>query len=800
MRRPLLAALALLTLAAAPPSLPLVPADQVKRATDLLYLSALSKIKNANVAPTWLPDQDVFWYPRDTADGVEFTLVDAATGRKSVAFDHAALARALSESAGRPIDAKRLPVSGIAGTPAALTVTAAGFACTIAPAPSCRKAETPDPSLLIAPDGRQALLVKDHNLWLRDLASGAERALTSDGAADVGLGLTPDQNLFQIAALRSGRKPPPFLASWSPDSTHILVPRIDQRAVAPYPYVENVPQDGSFRPKLYSIRQSLPGEPGLKVDWFAIDVVSGARKAIDLPASVRSDRTMYRIWWGKDPRQAWALAQDDDMAALRVFAIDAVTGATRQVLADPAMQGRVYDLGGAGPAPARLLGGGRELLWMSAKDGWDHLYLHDAATGRLKNRVTGGRFNVREVLQVDEATRTIVFSASEREPGNPYHRYLYRVKFDGSGLRRLTTETGDHATARVPAGNRVLDGLAMSAAISPSGRFLVYGASTVATPPTFAIRRIADGGLVADFEQADASALLAAGYRPPEEVVTKAADGKTDIWGVVYRPSNFDPAKKYAVIDAQYGSPLIAITPRNFLFAAISQIGQATSAGTAELGFIVVTLDARGTPNRSRAFSQPAPDYLQKMGLDDHVAFIRQLAARDRAVDLDRVAINGISFGGWTAIRGMIEYPEFYKVGFAGAAPGSFVNMWSAPALTISQGAARYAGKPLRPTPTAIPDTWQVADSTRQVDRLKGKLLMAQGEQDENVLPASALQFYDAAMKADKDVDLIWVPNGTHGGIYSRYALRRTWDFFLANLNGTTLPPGTTVASPLGTP
>jgi dipeptidyl aminopeptidase/acylaminoacyl peptidase len=222
-------------------------------------------------------------------------------------------------------------------------------------------------------------------------------------------------------------------------------------------------------------------------------------------------------------------------------------------------------------------------------------------------------------------------------------------------------------------------------------------------------------------------------------------------------------------------------------------------AATAELGFIVVVVDARGTPNRSQAFSTPATGYLTTMGLDDHVAFIRELAQRDPSVDLGRVGISGISFGGWASLRGMLTFPDFFKVGVAGAPPGRFQAMYGIPRLTTAQGPIRYDGgaQTTRPGPTAVPDGFDDIDCAKHVERLAGKLLLVMGEQDENVLPGSTLQFFDAAMKADKDVELIYLPNATHFGIYTPYAMRRVWSFLLEHLNGTALPPGTRLPSPI---
>ena len=361
--------------------------------------------------------------------------------------------------------------------------------------------------------------------------------------------------------------------------------------------------------------------------------------------------------------------------------------------------------------------------------------------------------------------------------------------WDGRNLTRLTPESPDKPVVN-PEGGRGFDGAMPYQPISPSGRYIVYGVSPLDKPTVTLLRRTDGTSSPIVLETADASAILAHHYRPPEEFTAKAADGKSTLWGVVYRPHDYDPSKRYPVLTAEYNSPIVVIAPRNFAAALETVIETATPVSDAELGFIVVMVDARGTPYRGAAFSNPRPGYLSTMALEDHVAALRQLAARDPSMDMSRVGITGASFGAWTAIRALERFNDTYKVAVAWAPPGNFQTLYDAPGLTAPNGPPVYAdGSHLRPTPGAAPVSWVESDSIAQIDTLKGKLLIGSGALDENVPPGSPLRFVDAAAKADKDVEQIFLPNANHGPIaYWPYITHRVWDFLVLNLARETPP------------
>jgi dipeptidyl aminopeptidase/acylaminoacyl peptidase len=431
---------------------------------------------------------------------------------------------------------------------------------------------------------------------------------------------------------------------------------------------------------------------------------------------------------------------------------------------------------------------GKDAIWFSERDGWGHLYLYDGQTGKMRNQITRGEWLVRDIIKVDQERRRIYFTGSGREAGNPYYRYLYRVNFDGSHLELLSPEPADHMLTSQEDRPIALDAVVGYDVVSPSGKFVVYNFSTPDQPPQ-AVIRSTDGKLISTLEKADATGLFAAHYRPPEEFVAKAADGKTDLWCLIYKPSNFDPTRRYPVIDLEYATPVTAVVPRNFLHAIHGVPALPTNAMLSELGFIVVAIDARGTPYRSRQFSQAGFGELNIIGLDDHVAVIKQLGERLTYVDLSRVGIVGDSFGGWSAIWGMLNFPDFFKVGVAQVPPGGMHNVYPCEEWYAYQGPPVYSdGSHLRPKPDEVPENWKAIDMRQKAASLKGHLLILMAELDENVPPGSTNQFLDALIKADKDFDLVYLMGAGHATQFAAYTIRRTDDYLVRYLMGASPP------------
>jgi dipeptidyl aminopeptidase/acylaminoacyl peptidase len=592
-------------------------------------------------------------------------------------------------------------------------------------------------------------------------------------------------------ALKAGHHLLPMASFWSPDSHFVIVPRGDERFVGDYPYIENVPADGSFRPQLHVLKMWLEGEKPPTLEWLIFNIPAGTHCRINFPyeklLEVDPDGLPIRKkWWSADHRHLYALTVGRHMGSALLFDVNLLSGNARTMVEEH-MTPRMEMSPNPWDAPDVWVSpDGKDVLWFSERDGWGHLYLYDGQTGKLRNQVTRGEWLVRDIIHVDEQRRRIYFTAAGREKGNPYYRYLYRINFDGSDLTLLSSEAANHLLTSREDRLLPLDGFPGYQVISPSGKFVVYNFSTPDQPPQAVIRSTENGELISTFEKADATELFATHYRPPEEFVAKAADGSTDLWSLVYKPSNFDPSKRYPVIDLEYAAPVTAVVPREFSRAIRGVPMPVTPAMLAELGFVVVTIDARGTPYRSRQFSQAGFGQLNIIGLDDHVAVIKQLAERFNYVDISRVGIVGGSFGGWSALWGMLDFPDFFKVGVAGSPVASFQSESSGEEPDAYQGLPVYSnGTHLRPKPDEVPENWKVIDMRQKAANLKGHLLVIIGELDENAFPASAFIFLHALMQADKDFDLIYLIGAAHNPITGGFAVynrRRIEDYLVRYL------------------
>jgi dipeptidyl aminopeptidase/acylaminoacyl peptidase len=737
---------------------PALSADAYARAERFLagYTSPL--VLHGAVRPTWLPgDGDRFWYRVVVGEGgaAGFVLVDAGKGTKAPAFDHARVAAALSAAAGGKYDATHLPFTRFAysagGRSITFTAEGRGWTCEVTGASCSADKETARPNgAAVSPDGRLAAFIRQENLWVRDLATGAERQLTTDGAADFGYATD------NAGWTKSDR---PVLL-WSPDSRKIATFQQDQRGVGEM-YLVNT-QVG--HPRLQTWKYPLPGD----------DKVTTIQRVIihlDVPRVVRlkmgpdqhrgtvaddikgPDGAWDDVQWSEDAKTLAFVSTSRDHKVEQVRVADADTGAVRDVFEEKVA---TYFESGMGSANWRYLPASGEFLWLSERDGWAHLYLYDAKTGAQKNRVTTGEWNVTEVLRVDEKSRQIYFVGVGREKGrDPYFRHAYRVGFDGKNLALLTPADGDHDVS-----------------LSPSGSAFVDACSRPDEKPT-SVLRAADGRQVLALEEADISRLVAAGWKPPIPFTVKARDGVTDLYGLMFRPTAFDPSKKYPVIDNIYPGPQTgSVGSRSFAPS------RGDTQALAELGFVVVQIDGMGTPWRSKAFHDA---YYGNMGdntLPDQVAGIRELARRYPWIDIDRAGIYGGSGGGFATADAMFRYPDFFKVGVAASGnhdnreyEDDWAEKWQGLLVKTPDGTSNYDDQA----------------NENHAQGLKGKLLLAHGTTDDNVPPYNTLLVVDALIKANKDFDLILFPNRGHG-LGEAYMVRRRWDYFVEHLLGA-VPP-----------
>ena len=736
------------------------------RAESYLAANASGLVFGASVRPRWL-DDGRFWYRVAVAGGVEFVLVDPAAGTRSLAFDHSRLAEALSFAADTAISASALPVEDLEpGEDGGLVAVAAALAegderhrcdlgsydCAAAPpAPPSHPPATP------SPDGTRAAFIRDHNLWVRDLASGAERPLTTDGVQDYGYAT---DNAGWI------RRDSPVLL-WSPDSRMIATFRHDARGVGKM----HLATTGVGRPELKSWRYPLPGDSAIfRIERMVIHVdepsggAGGARvtRLLMPPDPHRSsvtdhvagrDGVFLDVEWSADGSRLAFVSSSRDHKVARLRVADPRSGEVRDVLTE---REETFFESGPGAPNWRVLHESNEVIWFSKRDNWGHLYRYDLQTGEPLGAITGGDWNVHRVLHVDEDTRTIFFVGNGREPGDPYFRRLYRVRIDGGDPKLLTPDSADHSVTPSPAGEHFVDSY-----------------STPTSPPVTVLRDV-DGNVLVELERADVSRLVATGWRPPEPFVVKARDGETDLHGLMYRPTNFDPSRRYPVVNYLYPGPQSG-SVRTRSFRAARRDKQAL----AELGFVVVEVDAMGTPWRSKDFHDAYYGDMGDNGLPDQVAMVRQLGERHPWMDLERVGIWGHSGGGFASAAGILRYPDFYKVAVSQAGNHDNRNYaddwgekWQGLLETHPDGTTNYDNQANR----------LIAEN------LKGKLLLAHGTMDANVPPYGTLLLVDALIAADKDFDLLMLPNRGHGFSDEAYMTRRRWDYFVRHLLGAEPP------------
>jgi dipeptidyl-peptidase-4 len=769
-------------------------------ANQLLPGNLQDLVKNASVQPHWIGESGRFWYRRDGASGPELLLV-SPQGKKSPAFDHAAVGRALAAltggtaGAGLPESLKNAALSAdllhLTGAIDTKTID-----CDLKKS-ACRYSEVPavDPARLASPDGRRQAFTRGDNLWVRDAQTGAERQLTTDGAAFYSWAKIPDSMLTTIVRQKSGMAALPFHAHWSPDSRYIVAPRVDERRAAVEPFVEWVPTDGTRRAILHEVRSSIVGDRDtMKLDFFVIDLDTGRQVPITLPAGYEPG-TLELLGWSRARGQVFLLARTIGSKSVSVFRLEVATGDLTRILEETSATRVEVNTVEYHQSNIRLVGDGAELVWYSARSGSGHLYLYDAQTGRFKNEITRGDWQVHDILAVDEKRREIYLTGGGREPGrDPYYRHLYRASLDGrADVRLLTEPDADHhfTTGVSQSFSAIFKIPPPLSQLQPAAGVFLDTYSTVDKPPVSVLRSTHDGHVIAELEHADASRLYAAGWRAPVRERVKAADGKTDLYTDYYAPYGVPAGAKVPVIDAAYGGPQVIVTPRNFIEAYLSANPLGASS-LARLGFAVFTVDGRGTPTRSSAFRDAGYTEFTQVGIDDHIATMRELAQRHPQMDVSRAGVSGWSWGGTFAAQAILSRPESYHAAVSGAGVYDYAALY--PGFEAFTGIPAYAdGTRYRTHADEYPANWEKLDITRLAGRLQGHLLIIYGDADENVPAIQAFRLVDALTRANKPYDLVYLPNRTHGGMTDGYTLKRTWDYFIERLMGAQPVPDVAV-------
>ena len=598
----------------------------------------------------------------------------------------------------------------------------------------------------VSPDGKKAVFIKDNNLWVRDTASGTETQLTVDGIENFGYAT-------DNAGWRKGDGP---IVLWSPDSKKIATFRQDQRHVSDmFLATTNV-----GAPKLEAWKYPLPQDTDV-IRIYRIIVEIDSKKIIPLKMlpDVRRGTLCDDIAcsgnfddneWNADATQLAFVSSSRDHKSAKFRVADAATGNVRDVYEE--VVPTQYE-SGQGSVNWRFLPASNEFIWYSERDDWGHLYLYDLASGKVKNQITKGNFVVTRLLRVDDKNRVLFFEANGREAGrDPYFSHFYRVDFDGGNLKLLSPEDANHQIT-----------------ISPDGKYFVDNFSKPDVPP-IAILRDMDGREIATLEKADVSRLTAAGWKPPTPISVKSRDSRWDLYGLMFTPSNLNPNSKYPVVNYIYPGPQGGgVGSRSF------SASRSDHQAVAELGFVVVVIDGTCNPDRSKSFHDVCYGNMADNTLEDQIAGLKQLAAKYPYMDLNRVGVWGHSGGGFATAAAMFRFPDFYKVGISESGNHENLNY-------EDDWGERYIG-------LISGDNYEKQANQNYAKNLKGKLLIAHGNMDDNVPPYNSYLVVDALIKANKDFDLLIFPNARHGyAADSLYMMRRRWDYFVKNLLGAEPP------------
>ncbi len=708
--------------------------------------------------PSWIGETSRFWYRKTVEGGHRFVLVDADTRAQGPAFDHERLAATLSALpvfAQETISAVEFPFNRIGFTEDERSIEFVAvdltwqcdldtYACESQGAAPQRQGGGVGPSgvswsagpgqlwrnlstePIVSPDSTREVFIQNYNVAVREVGADPDdyTMLTWEG--------TPGNTYTDRSIV------------WSPDSRRVAVYRVVPGQERVVHYVESSPED-QLQPEHATYLYAKPGDRLDKEIPVILDIESGRQMIID-DALFPNAYTLSDFEWREDSGHVVFEYNQRGHQVYRVIEVDAETGGTRAVISEEPETFFNY----SNKRFRHDLDDGREIVWMSERDGWNHLYMLDGETGQVKHQITQGDWPVRGVDSVDVANRQIWFRASGMNPEqDPYFVHYYRIDFDGTGLVAYTEADGMHEVT-----------------FSPSREFYVDQWSRVDLPPVAELRRTADRSLVMELERADASALLATGWRYPEVFVAKGRDGVTDIWGIIIRPTNFDPNRTYPVIESIYAGPHGSHVPKTFST-------HTSRTAVAELGFIVAQIDGMGTNNRSKAFHDVAWQNIKDAGFPDRTLWHQAVAREYDHYDVSRVGIYGGSAGGQNAMAALLWHGDFYDVAFSsvGCHDNRMDKIWWNEA---------WMGWPIGPH-------YSESSNVDNAWRLQGKLLLVVGELDRNVDPSSTLQVVNALIEADKDFDFLLFPGGGHGA-GGDFGARKRNDYFVRHLIGVEPP------------
>ncbi|WP_162277050.1 S9 family peptidase [Xanthomonas campestris] len=756
--RHLLTALAVALLPAlASAQAPSVTAADYARAERLVSYLAQPLVDHAATQVTWLDPTHVVYVDHD-AKGDRLLQLDTATGKTAPLFKPARLATALNsllKTGDKPLKAATLApkVRLTADGRYRFEIRDTDVICDARAA--CSKVYASDKAEpgVLSPDKTREAFIRNWNLWVRELATGKETQLTRDGVEN--FGYATDNAGWQHSDNA--------IVAWSPDSRKIATFQQDQRKTGDMYLVSTK----LGHPQLQSWKYPLAGDKDVTmIERVIIDVPTASVVRLKLPPDQHRSTLCDDVscspglWddvkWAPDSKTLAFASTSRFHKQVWLRIADAGTGAVRTAFDETA---KTYHESGQVAANWAYLPGSNEAVWFSERSDWGQLYLYDLQTGKPKRAITSGEGNVTELLRVDPVSRTAWFVGVGKVPGvDPYYQQLWKVSLDGGAPVLLTPEAADH-----------------SIALSPDGARFVDTYSTTLTPPVSVLRDAADGRTLSTVATADITRLKAAGWVPPEPITVKARDGKTTLYGLLFKPTHFDPARKYPVIDYIYPGPQTGSVRGRGFYA-----GHGDNQSLAELGFIVIAIDGMGTPWRSKTFHDTWYANMGDNTLPDQVAAVKELGQRYPWFDTTRVGIWGHSGGGNASTGAMLRYPELFKVAWSESGnhdnrgyEDDWAEKYHGEHIVNKDGTSNYDDQ---------------ANATH-ASKLQGRLMLVHGTLDDNVPPYLTLLVADALIKANKNFDMLMLPNAKHGyGDLTPYVTRRRWDYFVQYLLGATPP------------
>ncbi|MFT3738315.1 MAG: prolyl oligopeptidase family serine peptidase [Breznakibacter sp.] len=710
-------------------------ADTMDRFNNLAY--------HAFVSPNWIEDVPVCWYMVQTRRGTEYFLVDAEKQTKKAAFDPVRFTSAYNAVLGKSEKPFGFKLNDLAFAKdlksMSFVVDSFKWNCSLGSYKLAKSDKVPPRAKegywaeqdderkgtpVVSPDGKWEAYIREHNLFVRHKESKVRTQLSFDGS----------EGSYYSARIY-----------WSPDSRLIAVNKIRYAPVRDIYFVESSPKN-QFQPVLQKRGYVKPGDALPVKSPSLFDVAGQHQIAVDASAFENQYDLSDPAWRNHGRSFSFEFNQRGHQV-YQVVEVDAQTGSTRIVIDE---QSRTF-IDYSGKHYRYDVNDGAEIIWASERDGWNHLYLVDGASGKINNQITRGQWVVRGVETVNEKERYLIIKASGMHTyEDPYLVHYCKVNFDGSGFVDLTPERAQH-----------------DARFSADKRFFTDSYSTVDQPPVTVLRNAGNGQVLMTLEKADISDLLARGWQMPEPFCTKGRDGTTDIWGNIYRPTNFNPRRKYPVIEYIYAGPHSAHVTKPFL------VHNWPFSGLAELGFIVVQIDGMGTSCRSKAFHDVCWKNLKDAGFPDRIRWIKAAAEEYPYIDTTRVGIFGGSAGGQNAMGAVLFHPEFYKAAVAscGCHDNRMDKIW---------WNEQWMGYPIGPH-------YAECSNVDNAFRLQGRLMLILGELDDNVDPSSTYQVADALIKANKEFELVVLPGVGHS-LGGKYGERKRRDFFVKHLLNAEAP------------